>query len=389
MFTASSIIKDDGLAKIIDTIILIILGSMVVSKLLYKITAFLLIVFGPDVGECAADEIDIYKTFRQTTVTKEASGKESSSQQIKKTANLGKSPSISFIIPAYNEEERLPIMLDETLNFFRKSRDEISKLVQQITDLQTNTEPPSENNDENQFTFFELVIVNDGSSDKTANIVHKYANKTSNEFKDTIRLIQMRENSGKGAAIREGMLRSTSPLCLMVDADGATDIHDLIKLLNAMISLLKMDQKAEGPKDTTFPIPAVIIGSRAHLEQSSKAERTKVRTFLMHAFHFFVYHLCSKNVQDTQCGFKLFHRAAATKLFSNLHLKRWAFDIEIITIAERLKMPITEVGVNWKEVDGSKLATSKWALVTNSVGMLRDMVFVRSCYLLGVWRIKE
>jgi len=295
--------------------------------------------------------------------------------------------SISFIIPAYNEEDRLPIMLDQTLEFLSKQRNEISSLINTILNLQKNTKDSSDMESKEQSFSFEIVIVDDGSTDKTADVVYKYATKTnqsaSSNVTNYIRLIQMRNNSGKGAAIREGMLRSTSPLCLMVDADGATDIYDLMKLLKEMITLLEKN------KETTPPIPAIIIGSRAHLEKSSKAERTKLRNFLMHSFHFFVYHLCSKNVKDTQCGFKLFHRSAARQLFSNLHLKRWAFDIEIITIAEQLKMPISEVGVNWKEVEGSKLATSKWALATNSISMLRDMVFVRLCYALGVWVIKD
>lgn len=146
---------------------------------------------------------------------------------------------------------------------------------------------------------------------------------------------------------------------------------------------------------TTLPIqssekkPAVVIGSRHQLEESSTAERTIVRTILMYCFHFFVRHLCSQNVKDTQCGFKLFNRAASDQIFSNLHLNRWAFDIEIITIIEKLGIPFQEVSVNWTEVDGSKLDTSKMALAMNSISMLRDMAFVKLCYTFGVWKIND
>ena len=109
----------------------------------------------------------------------------------------------------------------------------------------------------------------------------------------------------------------------------------------------------------------------------------------MHAFHFFVETLCSASINDTQCGFKLFTRDAAILLFSTLHLERWAFDIEIITLAEKLSIPMIETGVNWQEIDGSKLDTSKVALLVASVNMLRDMVCVNLCYSFGIWKLPK
>jgi dolichyl-phosphate beta-glucosyltransferase len=110
----------------------------------------------------------------------------------------------------------------------------------------------------------------------------------------------------------------------------------------------------------------------------------------MWAFHMCVAALCSRKIRDTQCGFKLFTAHAAKLLFSNLHLQRWAFDIELVTIAQSLSIPIVEVGVQWREVDGSKLDTgSKWSLLVTSLGMLRDMICVRLCYSLGIWKIKQ
>ena len=328
-------------------------------------------------------------------------------------------PCISLVIPAYNEEERLPIMLDQTLSFLNQYGSDLFTMTQTADQLyssasiQTQTQTQTQTQS-NVASLFELVIVNDGSTDKTAKVIEQYADKinatssssssSSSSPKSTIRLIQMKRNSGKGAAIREGMLKSNANYRLMVDADGATDIQDLLKLMKEMTDLFQTyktsysspssSSSSSSSSSTTNDndsnhMSAVIIGSRAHLEESSKAERTKVRTFLMHSFHFFVHHLCSKNVKDTQCGFKLFHKTAALSLFRNLHLKRWAFDIEIITLAEQLNMSISEVGVNWKEVDGSKLDTSKWALATASLGMLRDMVFVRLCYSLGFWKIQK
>jgi dolichyl-phosphate beta-glucosyltransferase len=109
----------------------------------------------------------------------------------------------------------------------------------------------------------------------------------------------------------------------------------------------------------------------------------------MHAFHLFVTLLCTSQVQDTQCGFKLFTRNAALLLFENLHLRRWAFDTELVILANRLSFQIVEVAVPWKEIDGSKLATSKLSLALASLGMLRDMLCVRACYALRLWSVKK
>ena len=81
----------------------------------------------------------------------------------------------------------------------------------------------------------------------------------------------------------------------------------------------------------------------AHLEKSSIATRAFYRTVLMRGFHVLVMLLCTRHVKDTQCGFKLFTKKAAKVLFQSLHIERWAFDIEIIYLAEMLKIPMTEV----------------------------------------------
>jgi dolichyl-phosphate beta-glucosyltransferase len=124
----------------------------------------------------------------------------------------------------------------------------------------------------------------------------------------------------------------------------------------------------------------------AHLEKASISTRELHRTILMMGFHTLVCLLITNNVQDTQCGFKLFTRATAGLLFSNLHLERWAFDVEIIYLAEALGIPIAEVSVNWHEVAGSKLITTKWDIVTTSLSMAKDMFTVKCAYTLGLWQ---
>ena len=105
---------------------------------------------------------------------------------------------------------------------------------------------------------------------------------------------------------------------------GATDISDgLPKVLKEMQTLISRQQQNNGVNNNNFSPPASVFGSRAHLEKESTASRSKVRTILMHAFHFFVATLCSPRIKDTQCGFKLFTRSAVVLLFTNLHLRRW------------------------------------------------------------------
>lgn len=117
----------------------------------------------------------------------------------------------------------------------------------------------------------------------------------------------------------------------------------------------------------------MVCGSRAHLEKEAIATRSLFRTVLMHGFHFLVYIFTVRGIRDTQCGFKLFTRAAARKSFGNLHIERWyleslnypasgliaipiccrAFDVELLCIAQSLKIPIAEVAVNWTEIEGT------------------------------------
>ena len=145
----------------------------------------------------------------------------------------------------------------------------------------------------------------------------------------------------------------------------------------------------------------------------------------MRGFHVLVMLLCTRHVKDTQCGFKLFTRKAAKVLFQSLHLERWAFDIEIIYLAEMMKIPMTEVSsckmsvtfihnlasflhvllfytvlsdsyfhsiaqvaVQWHEVEGSKLIQTKLDVVKTSLTMARDMLFVKVAYSLGLWKIE-
>lgn len=90
----------------------------------------------------------------------------------------------------------------------------------------------------------------------------------------------------------------------------------------------------------------IVIGSRAHMAKESMAKRAWYRTILMKGFHMLVMLFATRNIQDTQCGFKLFTKDAARLIFPAMHTRRWAFDIEMIVIAESLGIPIKEVSIS-------------------------------------------
>jgi dolichyl-phosphate beta-glucosyltransferase len=257
----------------------------------------------------------------------------------------------------------------------------------------------------------EWIIVNDGSKDQTCQVVKdtykemmatapKTATSKDGNAQQPQRqpyvgkLVSLRRNSGKGAAVKTGMNVSTGLYRLMVDADGATDFGPGLQNLIDALEKKKQQQEQEeeeeqggesNPNNKNKMI--VAFGSRAHLQDQSTAQRSFVRTLLMKAFHFFVSFLVSSKIHDTQCGFKLFTQDSSRLIFDTLHLQRWAFDTEIVLLCNEHNIPILEVGVPWEEVDGSKLSTSKLALALVSITMLRDMICIRTCYTLGIWKV--
>jgi len=159
--------------------------------------------------------------------------------------------------------------------------------------------------------------------------------------------------------------------CLFADADGATKFADYAKLEESM-KKLAVDWKTE----------AIVIGSRAHLEEESTAQRSFFRTILMHGFHSLVWLFAVRSIRDTQCGFKLLTRSAAHRVFDIMHVERWAFDVELLFIAQSFKMPIDEIAVTWTEIDGSKV-TPFWSWLQ----MGRDLILIWLRYQIGAWKL--
>ncbi|EFJ46724.1 hypothetical protein VOLCADRAFT_92792 [Volvox carteri f. nagariensis] len=240
---------------------------------------------------------------------------------------------LSCIIPAYNEEDRLPSTLDEALAYLQRRRDRQGP----------------------QFTY-ELIIVDDGSKDGTARVAQSYVRKYG---MDTVRLLRVSANRGKGHAVKRGMLAARGEYCLLMDADGATRFSDLEKLEAELDKILqpsfgRSSAASAATGDTQGPL-GVAYGSRAHLHKDAIVKRSRLRNFLTRGFHMLVYFVAGGRIRDTQCGFKLFTRRSAAILFSNMRLQRWCFDVELLYLAEQLQIPVCEVFVNWTEIPGSKI----------------------------------
>lgn len=265
---------------------------------------------------------------------------------------------MSLIMPAFNEQDRIRSTLDETLSYLQ---DRAKK--------------------DKSFTY-EIIIVDDGSKDNTVKIGFEYVKKYG---LDVVRILKQGINQGKGAAVRKGMLCSRGQLLLMLDADGASKITDLEKLET---EILESTRDQQGPTKRNQicnvelgSVAVVAFGSRAHLEKQALATRSWYRNVLMKTFHLFVLFVAGPGVRDTQCGFKMFTRSAAQQLFSNLRLKRWCFDVELVYLCKRLRIPLYEVAVTWAEIPGSKVR------FLSIFHMLFELALVRLGYGFHIWKI--
>lgn len=270
---------------------------------------------------------------------------------------------LSVVIPAYNEEHRITAMLDECMSYLvtRALRDK-------------------------HFSY-EVIVVDDGSTDRTAKVVaDKYVRKYGADY---IRLCRLCFNRGKGGAVRHGVFRARGLSILMVDADGATKFEEVEKLE----AILRQTQR------NGF---GIVVGSRVHnrsliRSKSSIGVNGTRRSFgekrlstqksagelLRRFFNLFVSITCVSGVQDTLCGFKLFSRRAAQTIFPSLHLQSWGFDVELLYIARRFFIPITEASVNYIDIPGSKVQFS------NFVEMFRDILLLRFSYATFLWHLES
>ena len=312
---------------------------------------------------------------------------DASSEKSARKASIFDEPTkfLSVVIPAYCEEARLPNTLKEIVHYLQKRRDRVGP----------------------HFTY-EVVIVDDGSSDGTAGVASKAIKE---HGMDSVRVLTLPRNCGKGYAVKQGMLRARGALCLMMDADGATVMSEVETLEAALRAIARPPRTlaAQGtlggsaapaggtpagkklvldPKSWDYSLSlgkqvGAAFGSRAHLQEAALAKRHWYRNILTHGFHLLVSMVAGSDVKDTQCGFKLFTRRAAGMVFKNQRLRRWCFDVEIVHLAHMLSIPISEVHVRWTEMPGSKIRF--WHIAH----MAWELLLIKLGYssMLGGWQV--
>lgn len=228
---------------------------------------------------------------------------------------------ISIIIPAYNEEKRLPRYLARIFKYLAHNRNVV-----------------------------EVIVIDDGSTDGTSRAVNIMA-----EQHEQLVLHRIPRNRGKGNAVRTGMGLAKGNIRLFADADGATPIEEIERLLG------QISQGAD-----------VAIGSRALHSYECTVNAKQHRKIIGSIFNLLVRLLTVKGLNDTQCGFKMFTARAADHTFPRQTIHRFGFDIELLYIARKAGFTIAEVPVNWSDVAGSKVS-----LVKDSIKMFLDLLAVR------------
>lgn len=233
-------------------------------------------------------------------------------------------------MPAYNEEARLPISLP---------------VIHQYLGA--------------HFQRFELIVVDDGSTDATASSVNMFARDLPH-----LRLLQLGKNSGKGAAVRAGMLVAAGVYVLFSDADLSTPIEEMENVLTHLRTGAD-----------------VVIGSRDLPDSKIQRHQNLLRETMGKTFNLIVRRLSGLMFADTQCGFKCYRREAAQAIFRRTVINGFAFDVETLVIARTLGFRIVEMPVRWVNSPNSKVQ-----ILRHPAEMIVEVIQVRLNNARGVYR---
>lgn len=247
-------------------------------------------------------------------------------------------PELSIVIPAYNEEARLPRTLARIREHF-SARRVLPELAPDFTLGQ-----------------IEIVIVDDGSQDGTARVADEWSRQM-----PQVRLISNGENRGKGYSVRHGMLEARGRLALFTDADLSSPIEEVEKLLAAL---------AAGND--------VAIGSRALDRSLISIHQSRLRELAGIIFNGFVRAFTGLPFYDTQCGFKIFRRERAQIVFEQQRIQGFGFDPEVLFLAKRHGLRTAEVPVRWAHDPATKVL-----VIRDSLLMFGDLIYIRWNGLLG------
>lgn len=233
-------------------------------------------------------------------------------------------PELSIVIPSFNEERRLPLTLDRITAFLEQAGSD-----------------------------YEIVVVDDGSSDTTAELV-----KAAAAANRRISLLGYGANLGKGRAVAFGALRARGRLVLFTDADLSTPIEELASL-SAHIR--------QGA--------AIAIGSRGLPESHLAVRQPWWRERIGRLMNQIIRRLSGLPFSDTQCGFKLFTREAAQTIFSQTTVQGWMFDVEVLLLARKLNFRVDEVPVRWLNSGESRVR------ISHAPAILRELIHIRTHWL--------
>jgi dolichyl-phosphate beta-glucosyltransferase len=222
----------------------------------------------------------------------------------------------SLVIPAYNEENRLPWTLAELRRFLDASGID-----------------------------YRVLVADDGSTDRTAALAEGIGSRFST--------VSLPQNRGKGAAVRKAMLHATGEVLAFTDADLPFELESLRQAYD-----LVRDARCE-----------VVFGARDLAQSTHRAKRKLSRTLATWLFREVVKRLVSHEVTDTQCGLKAFSRRAAQEIFSRLTLDGFSFDAEVVFLTQRLGLTFQRIPVNLVREYGSTLSLRR-----HTIPMLRDIV---------------
>jgi glycosyltransferase involved in cell wall biosynthesis len=236
-------------------------------------------------------------------------------------------PSHSIVIPAYNEDARIGASLERVL----------AHVARQGWDA-------------------EVIVVNDGSRDNTAEIVRRYA-----AGNPRLRLLENPGNRGKGYSVRNGMLQARGELLLFSDADLSSPIAEADKLFAAI---------ADGAD--------IAIGSRWLRTELQTRRQPLYRQLFGRIFNLLLRLILGLQFKDTQCGFKAFTRQAAQTIFPLQQIERWGFDPELLYLARKFGFRVAEVQVEWAHRSGTRIHPLR-----DGSRMFLDMLKIRGYALTG------
>jgi dolichyl-phosphate beta-glucosyltransferase len=236
-------------------------------------------------------------------------------------------PTYSIVLPAYNESARIALTLEKI--FAHASQHGWQA---------------------------EIIVVNDGSQDDTAQIVREYARRNS-----MLRLIENPGNRGKGFSVKNGMLHANGEILLFSDADLSSPIAEADKLFAAI----------RGGAD-------VAIGSRWLKTELQIQRQPFYRQIFGRVFNLALRVVLGLSFKDTQCGFKAFTRSSATRLFPAQRIERWGFDPELLYLAKRYGLRVAEVPVAWSHREGTRINPLR-----DGIRMLGEMFVIRWNALTG------